>query len=170
MEKQELLSMLITFVVGFLAGMFLYINVFPTMLQQDDVGTLAEQGEFEIISQAYGGCRSDCPAFRVAADGTFRFQFTERAGEEPMIRSGTLPRRLQREISREVTVAAIALQTSEVPPQNCASASGGIDIRYDVTLGGATYRLDSCRTDVDFTSDAWVTLGAIWEYLNNLSG
>jgi hypothetical protein len=169
MKKQELLSMLITFVVGFLAGAFLYLNVFPTMIQSDSVGTLEEQAAFEIRSQAYGGCRSDCPAFRIAADGTYRYQYSEEVGAEPVLLSGTLPRPLQRDIRREITPQAIAIQTSEAVAVDCPSVRDGIDIRYDITIGGAIYRLDSCRTAVDFDSDAWLVLNDIWTYFNDLS-
>lgn len=169
MQKQELLSILITFVVGFLAGAFLYLNVFPTMIQSDGIGSLADQEAFEITSQAYGGCRDTCPAFQIAADATYRYQYTATVGEDPVLRSGTLPRSLQRDIRREVTARAVAIQTTQIPPQDCPSQVDGIDVRYDITIDGATYRLDSCRTDVDFASDAWLVLNDIWTYFNDIS-
>lgn len=169
MKKQELLSILITFAVGFVAGMFLYFTVFPTMLQPDDVLSLDEQQAFTISSQAYGGCRTNCPAFRISPDGTYRFQYVPEAGAEPLIRSGTLPRSLQRDISRNVTPAAIAIQTTPVQLDDCPSATGGIDIRYDITIDGTTYRLDSCQTAVDFDSRAWLTLNEVWDYFSSLT-
>jgi hypothetical protein len=169
MQKQELLSILITFVVGFIAGAFLYLNVFPTMIQGDGIGSLEDQEAFEITSQAYGGCRGNCPAFQIAADATYRYQYTDTVGEEPILRSGTLPRSLQRDIRREITTRAIAIQTTQIPPQDCPSQTDGIDIRYDITIDGASYRLDSCRTAIDFDSDAWLVLNDLWGYFNEIS-
>lgn len=169
MQKQELLSILITFVVGFFAGGYLYVNHFLPMVQPEGVGTREEQGAFEITSQAYGSCGSDCPAFRVASDGSFRYQYSEAVGAEPTLESGRLPRSLRRELAREITTQAIAIQTTEVGSANCASNTNGIDIRYDIMIGGATYRLDSCRTAVDFDSDAWQTLNDVWAYFTELS-
>ncbi len=169
MAKQELLSILITFVVGFTAGGYLYLNYFVPLVQPDGIGSQADQDAFEITSQAYGGCRSDCPAFRVSSDGSFRYQFTVEAGAEPMLRSGTLPRSLRRALDREIVPSAISGQTMPAAGIDCPSARDGIDIRYDISIGGASYRLDSCQTTVDFTSDAWQALNEIWTYINDLS-
>ena len=169
MAKQELLSILITFVVGFFAGSYLYLNYFTPLVVPEGVGTREEQEAFEIVSQAYGGCRSGCPAFRVAADGTYRYQYTETLGADPVLRSGTLPRSIQSDIRRNIDVRDISTQTALSDTTDCASAVDGIDIRYDITIDGATYRLDSCQTTVDFGSDAWITLSDIWTYFNSLS-
>ena len=169
MKKQELLSILITFVVGFFAGGFLYLNVFTQMVAQDTVQSVDEQSEFSITSQAYGGCRNDCPAFRVNADGTFRYQYSPSVGAEPVLRSGTLPRSIRRDLERDIRPSEISTQTERVSGQNCSSQADGIDIEYTITLNGAIYTLDSCRTAVDADSDSWQALSSVWTYFTELS-
>jgi hypothetical protein len=169
MKKQELLSILITLVVGFFAGSFLYLNTFAGMVGSNDVDSLEEQESFSITSQAYGGCRENCPAFRVNSDGSFRYQYVPEVGAEPLVRSGELPRRLERELGREITTSALASQTAQINSTNCASFTDGIDITYEVVIDGTTYVLDSCRTDIDPTSEAWQALGNVWSYFTEIS-
>lgn len=169
MKKQELLSILITLMVGFFAGSFLYLNTFTGMINGDSVDSLEEVESFSITSQAYGGCRDNCPAFRINSDGSFRYQYVPSVGAEPLLRSGELPRRIERELSREITTRALAPQTAETNTSNCASYTDGIDIRYEVVIDGTTYVLDSCKTAVDTISGSWQALGNVWSYFTEIS-
>ncbi len=167
MQKQELLSIFITFIVGFFAGGYLYLNVFTQMIQPDsDIETIEELEEFSITSQAYGGCRSDCPAFRVEADGSYRYQYVPSVGEQPLLRSGTLPLGLQRQLDRALEQKELRTQAQSVTPANCNSMKDGIDIEYRVEITGELFVLDSCRTAIDSQSDSWEALSAIWTYFN----
>lgn len=169
MKKQELLSILITLVVGFFAGGFLYVNVFSGMIDTNGVESLAEQEAFSITSQAYGGCRDNCPAFRVNSDGSYRYQYVPEIGAQPLLRSGTLPRAIQRNLAREITTRSLAPQTARTNNNACASYSDGIDITYEVLIDGTTYVLDSCNTTVDQSSDAWEALSSVWTYFTEIS-
>lgn len=169
MQKQELLSILITFVVGFFAGGFLYLNIFTQMVQPDNLETKEEIEQFEITSRVYGGCRSNCPAFQVSNDGTYRYQYTPAVGGEAVLRNGTLPLDLQRKLSKEIKENAISGQATPVQGINCASSNNGVDISYTVTLSGNTYVLDSCKTAVVGNSDAWLALSAVWTYFTEIS-
>ena len=170
MKKQELLSILITLGVGFIAGAFLYLNVFTEMIQPDgDLETIEELEEFSITSQAYGGCRTDCPAFRVNADGSYRYQYVPTVGAQPILRSGTLPLRLQSELKRELDSRSLVAQSQSANRTNCASATDGVDIEYRVELTGNLYVLDSCRTAIDGQSDMWRALSALWTYFTQVS-
>lgn len=165
MKKQELLSILITFIVAFFLGGYLYLNVFTAMIQPDgDIETVEELSAFSITSQAYGGCRSNCPAFRVNADGTYRYQYVPSAGADALLRSGTLPLNLQRQLERALDTRDLRSQAQSVSPNNCASQVDGIDISYDIEIEGELFRLDSCRSSVDTRSDAWLALSAVWSY------
>lgn len=168
MKKPEIVSIMITFTVGFFAGAYLYVAHFTQMSQPNDVETQEQLEEFTVTSQSYGGCRQSCPAWQVQHDGQYRYQYTPEFGGTPEIVSGTLPLQLQRQLERALTADSLSEQTTVVNSSSCRSFVDGIDIRYTVTLNGTEYRLDSCRTDVDDSSDAWRALSAVWDYLNTV--
>lgn len=169
MKKQEILSILITLAVGFFAGGFLYLNVFTSMVQPDNLETLEEIENFSITSQAYGGCRSNCPAFRVNGDGSYRYQYVPSIGAEPVLRSGNLPRSIRKDLEKTVVSRALATQTTRVVRNDCVSAVDGIDIVYDVVIDGTTYQLDSCRTNINPNSPTWQALSSVWTYFTEIS-
>lgn len=169
MKKQELVSILVTLVFGFFAGGYLYLNVFTAMIQPDSLETAEELDAFSITSQAYGGCRSNCPAFRLMADGSYRYQYVPSIGAAPVVRSGTLPLRLQRDLDRALEPRDLRAQAQSVVATNCASATDGIDIEYEVEIEGELFVLDSCRSAVDPRSDAWLALSAVWTYFSEVA-
>lgn len=168
LAKQEIISIVVTFIFGFIAGGYLYINHFTSMVSPDEVQNIDEVSQFTIVSEAYGGCRSDCPAFQVSQDGTFRYRFSERIGAAPTLIDGTLPRSIQKNISSSVSAAVLARQSRAVNPTNCPSFEDGIDIRYNILYEGVEYELDSCGTAVEFSGDSWQALSAIWTYLGSV--
>lgn len=164
-----MLSVLITFVVGFFAGGYLYLNQFTAMVQPDNLDTKEEIEQFEVTSRTYGGCRNNCPAFQISNDGTYRYQYSPTVGADPVIRSGTLPLDIQSKLKKSLKAKDLEGQTESISPEDCASFRDGIDIVYDVVLAGETYTLDSCRTAIDDRSDAWAALSAVWTYFNEIS-
>ena len=166
--KQEIVSILITFTVGFVAGGYLYINHFTKMISPDDVQDIAQAEQFTVVSEAYGGCRDNCPAFQVRSDGSYRYRYTPSAGALPVIVDGTLPRDLQRDISRYVTPNELKAQSTIITPTNCESFRDGIDLSFDITYDGQMYTLDSCTTAIEFNSNTWLALANIWNHLQSV--
>lgn len=168
LAKQEIVSILVTFAVGFMAGGYLYLTQFSKLVSPDDVATIEEVQVFSIVSEAYGGCRQNCPSFQVKNDGTYRYSYVPALGADRTFLEGTLPRNLQRELGSAITSRALAPQTNLTNPDNCLSFTDGNDIRYTVTLEGRDYELDSCGTSVDFNSTAWITLAKLWNYFQTI--
>lgn len=168
LPKQEILSILITFTVGFFAGGYLYLNHFTKMISPDDVTDIQEIERLTIVSEAYGGCRDACPAFQVKFDGTYRYRYTPQLGGETLFKEGTLPLDIQRGLKKALNEKDLSKQSKEINAVGCESYADGIDIRYDVTLSSETYQLDSCGTSVDFSSDTWIALAKIWNYFQTI--
>ncbi len=166
MTRQEKLSVLITFVVGFVAGVYLYVTGFAAFLTELTVPDAEEvQGELTIVGDVYGGCRDTCPSFQVLDDGTYRYLYTPAAGADQIVRKGTLSRSQMNDLRSALVDSQLVRQSQKTQPGVCNSYTDGIDVRYEVTLDGNVYVLDSCGTDVDGEGSLWKTLGKIWDSL-----
>jgi hypothetical protein len=167
MKKQDAMSVMITFVVGFLAGGYLYISHFSKIIQPDTVQTQDQSSEFTIVSEAYGSCGDVCPSFQVVKDGSYRYQFTPAIGQEKTIKSGTLPLDVQRALKHSLLEEELVAQSQPIAPSDCNSRNNAIDIRYSITLEGAEYTLDSCGTNIKSAGTLWEELSSIWTYLQS---
>jgi hypothetical protein len=168
-RRQDMLSVLITFTVGFIGGGFLYVTHFAKLIQPLDSIPTANQAEaFTIIGEAYGSCESVCPSFRVTNDGSYRYQFYTSADGEKQFRDGTLPAEITRDLKQDLKASVLEKQSVAVEPEDCNSYNDGIDISYSITLDGDEFTLDSCGTAVDGNGDAWSSLAKIWSYFQTL--
>ncbi|HEY0964717.1 MAG TPA: hypothetical protein VGE31_02895 [Candidatus Paceibacterota bacterium] len=171
MKRQDILSVLITFSIGFLAGGFLYLIHFSKLTTpfSEQIETQESLEEFVIISEAYGGCRSVCPSFRLTEDGEYRLQYYSEIDGERQFKEGRLSVSTMREVREALQdVDALEEQSEEVSPTACNSYSDGIDVRYNITLDGAVYNLDSCRTTVDGDGEIWSSLAKIGDYFRTV--
>jgi len=167
MTKQEKLSIFITFLVGFFVGGYLYLSNFAFFLAKltvPEMKTVETPASFIIVSDAYGGCRSACPSFRLLSDGTFRYIYTPSAGADQVIRQGVLPLTYIRELQTVLTATELTRESRPLEPAFCNSYTDGIDVSYQITLNGMLYKLDSCGTAVEGEGQVWKTLGGIWTY------
>jgi hypothetical protein len=168
MKRQDVLSILITFVVGFFAGGYLYTTHFSKLVSPDSVQSRDEISEFSIVSKTYGGCRDLCSAFQISADGSYRYQFTREAGGEKEILTGVIPRNVLQDIKQRLDVDELVAQSQPINPVRCNSYGDGIDVSYTIAFEGAEYTLDSCGTAVDGDSELWKSLLIAWNYLQTL--
>lgn len=167
MNKNNLLSMLITFVVGFFAGSYLFTTGFADTVARFTTPDSESVTTFSVESYVYGSCGDACPSFQVVDDGAYRLFFTPVAGAEQVLRQGTLPFSELRQLKNALVVADLSRQSQVRQPTLCNSFAEGIDIRYEVTISDAKYTLDSCGTAVDATGDVWRALDGVWNYLEN---
>ncbi len=164
MEKHHYVTMLFVFVTGFIFGMYLYTTGFMKEYGAPAVQSQNELNSFVLVAEVYGGCRNTCPSYQVVSDGSYRYLFTPTAGEEQIIRDGTLPRSLRRQIADVFNPVTLQTQSVETQPAVCNSFTDGIDVQYRITLAGEDYILDTCGTAVDTDSALWRTLLSIWSY------
>jgi hypothetical protein len=159
---------LIAIVIGFVGGAYLYIAHFTKLYGPDEVDTQEEQAQFSLTAEAYGGCGTNCPAFQVKNDGTYRYRYFTEVNQPPTIREGTLPLSEQRALRRALDENELTAQSQTISPSVCNSATGGIDIKYDVVYQAQQYRIDSCNTAVDSEGDVWQSFSMIWQYLQTV--
>lgn len=162
------MSIMITFGVGFFTGIYLYISGFAGLMTQFAVPSQSQVDDFVIIADAYGGCRSECPSFQVKSDGGYRYLYHPEAGAGEVLRQGTLPGEIRRDLRRAVTPRALDAQSESSAPSECVSFADGVDVVYEITVDGTEYVIDSCGTAVDGNSDLWQALNSIWVYYGTL--
>lgn len=170
MKRQDVLSVLITFTAGFIGGAFLYLVHFAELVAPlSNVPSQSATEKFEIISEAYGGCRDACPAFQLSADGSYRLEYYEGEFRTRSFKEGTIPRELLKDVQNALKDEdALFEQSEEYEPRECNSYSDGIDLKYQITLQGDEYIIDSCGTRVDGDGAIWNSLAKIWEYFKTV--
>ncbi len=168
MRRQDMTSILITFVVGFFAGGYLYLTHFSKLLAPDNVQSQEEISEFQVVSEAYGRCGDSCPSFQITNDGSYRYQYVTAAGAERQFKTGTMPFNITRNIKNSIDVDDLVRQSQPVEPANCNSYNDGIDVSYTITYDGAEYVLDSCGTAVDGNGELWESLSETWSYFQTI--
>lgn len=164
MKKADMLSLLVTFCVGFFVGGFLYITEVAPTATVSAVPSKEAVASFSITSEVYGGCRDACPSFRVENDGSYRYFYSPIVGEEPVSRKGSLPSKLQKELHKVLVPAQLTAQAKPKQPVVCNSYTDGIDVSYEIEIDGNKYKLNSCGTTVDGNSALWKKLGEVWDY------
>lgn len=166
MKKQDLINIIFTFFVGFFSGAYLYVAVFAPTVQQAET-VIEEIGEaFVVTGEAYGGCDrvGSCPSFQIADGGEYRYIYLPRDANSQALREGTLPLDIQQKLRRYATAGVLTEQSVRIDPAMCESYVDGIDVRYKIEIGESSFVLDSCGTDVDAESRAWIELSGLWDY------
>jgi hypothetical protein len=163
-KRQDILSILITFVFGFLLGGYFYLTNVAGFVSEIKTPDKEAVSTFIIQAEAYGGCRQTCPSFQVQDDGLYYYLYTPAAGAEKVVRKGSIPGELEKALHRVVTIEELQRQSTDIEPAVCNSYTDGIDVVYEITLDGIEYNLDSCGTAVEGESILWTTLQSIWSY------
>jgi hypothetical protein len=165
MKKQDILSILLTFFLGVVAGAYLYLVGYAPTVATLEVPSREKAEALVINSDVYGGCRDACPSFQVLGDGSYRYLYSVSYDDPQVIQSGSIPSAMRRDLQRNLTPQALAAQSQTITPAVCSSYSDGIDVRYTVTRDGEEYVLDTCGTRVDTDSPLWLSIKKIWDYL-----
>jgi len=165
MKKQDILSILITFVVGMVAGAYLFFTGFAPQFLAHNGATDTTYSEFTLTGETYGSCSrtGSCPSFQILSDGSFSYLsstiFTGTATIE-----GNLPGTLLNELRLKFTLTALENGSRSVKVASCASYVDGLDYRYEVILESVVYDLDTCGKNFSVNSELGVTLDKLWNY------
>lgn len=164
---QDKISMALTFSVGVVAGVYFYFTGFSFEFG----GSVPEKDfyeDFVVEGQAYGSCEmKGCMSFQLLADGSYRMVSSEsRVGE--VAKNGVISLDLRSELMKNLESKTLSKQSKTNSITNCASDEGGTDYNFVITKDGEKYELDTCGTNVDFNSQAWLSLAKLWNYFETL--
>ncbi len=163
-SRQDMLSILITFVVGFVAGVYVYLVGFKPQVDRLQSQFEAPEQALEIVGEQYGGLRETTPpSFQITARNAYRFIPSAPLGVVVEPRSGELPaawRRPLRPYLNTTTLTAAATPRQD----SCASHVDGIDYRYRITLAGEVFVVDTCTTRLLSEPGLATALANLWSY------
>ena len=169
MHKQDLVSVLLTFTVGVIAGGYLYLIGFAPQFIPTGVPGSQAYDELTITGEQYGGCQMTraCPSFQIRADGSYRYAQGSTADERVSVREGRLPNSLRRDVLDVMRTPLLEESAEPVERDACPSYADGADARYDVSKDGERYRLDTCHTALSPDTEPGRTLAKLWNYFRN---
>lgn len=165
MTKQEKLSILITFTVGFFAGIYLYVAGFATTFELPALSTDDVYAGFVIEGEGYGACETDntCLSFQLLESGAYRGLYDATDGEV-VVKEGVIPRALRRELLDALLPAQMAIE-SQPNLGTCRFPENETNYRFEVTREGREYVLDTCTSALNYNAEIWTTLAKLWNYL-----
>lgn len=168
--KQDILIMIVTFIVAVCAGFYLYLTAFAPQFEDLTGQTEEVYEDFVIEGSQYGGDRmgGSAPSFQVLKNGTYRYLPYTAEGEVAEAKEGTVPRSLLTEIKNILTADSLESASTIVTRGDCMSYVDGIDYAYAVTLRGESYTLDTCTTNLKSDGSMALALDKLWNYFANL--
>jgi len=169
MKKQDLITILFTFVCGFMAGTYLFFVGFQPQVERVTTELLPPPDPTRIITiegYQYGGCERSgrCASFRIDDAGDYSYVSTSvPTGDGPV--TGSLLRRDWRDIRAFLSSEVLAANAAPFIPERCASSYDLVDYRYVIEFGGERYELDTCGTALDRTGELSLLLDGLWQFL-----
>ena len=159
-----------TFIIGLLGGAYLYLTVFvPEYVQNPDIIELSDQRKerLQVSAEQYGGCdmTSSCAAYAFSGDRQYRYQPGVIRNTQENIETGDIPRALFNYILETIEEADLTYLASPAQ-RSCTSWVDGIDVRYNVEIGGEFYLLDTCTTQLEASGDVAMALQELFIYMN----
>lgn len=165
------MSFTLIFVTGVFIGMFLYVTVFkPVYVPEEAPAEVEAAREFSVIGQAYGGMRGPefvRPSFRILGDGRYTYQ-PGGVGEGALrTETGTLPADLLASLRSEATEPNLLEAAAPAQKADCRLFVDGYDYRYQFTVSGTVYSVDTCESNVTYSDELVLLLDEVWSYVLN---
>ena len=161
MTKQQLVTLILTFVTGLFTGVYLFVTYFAPQYVDDGVSEVNTQ-DITIIGEQIGGCQmlGICPSFRL--DGDRDLSYIEAHGlndDTPSPKTRKLSRAVYGDLQNMIEQADF--EELGKPGSVCKAAADGVDYVYRVSLNGEEFKLDSCGTRF-YGSDLYYELQKLW--------
>ncbi len=168
-KKQDLILIAVTFVMGIIAGWYLYVMAFAPQFNEFLGQTESVYEDLVLVGEEYRAeADGTLPSFQILKDGTFSYVPATALGDVATPMEGTLPRALWNEVKADLTKARLVKLDTVVVGEGCASANFGADFTYTVTLSSVEYTLDTCTTALSADTAVRTTLDKLWKYFATL--
>lgn len=170
MKNQDILSILITFTVGFFGGAYLYVVGFAPTFKLPDADTSAVYNDMIIVGESFGECEelNSCLSFQLLKDGSYRVLFENTDGGEQIAKEGTVPNSIKKELDRILLIGTLQKEAREMEDPFCRFGEDKTNFFFHITLDDIKYTLNTCSNDIDYEGPAWATLTKLWNYLADL--
>lgn len=147
MKRQDIISIIVTFLVGVVVGSYLYLYGFAPQYNTL-IDSASNTGQLVIAGEAYGGCARGgiCATFQVTNDGTFKAFPTQAREAERVVQTGKISTSLYQQFRASLTSGTLTRLAAPVTPKDCASHTDGIDYQLRIFFGDEQFTLDTCTT------------------------
>ncbi|MFT5037096.1 MAG: hypothetical protein ACI9VM_000671 [Candidatus Azotimanducaceae bacterium] len=166
MEVRDWVTLITTFIVAALSGMYFYVTTFkPVYVEQSGDTDTAFSTELNIIGVTYGGFVPQDyihPTYRISANGSYDY-FAGGTTQTENI-EGKLPKDLFKAIKGAIATADLEALARPVSDKNCASYADGIEYEYNITVDGVSYVLDTCKTAFENRTELGRALLEVWTF------
>lgn len=168
-QLQDKILLVTTFVIGLVAGWYLYITAFAPHFNQYVGQTEAVYEDLVVVGDQHGGRRIGmAPSFQILKDGSFNYVTQATDGVAENHRDGTVPRAIWSEVKSALTKAKVVDLARPVSGEACASDADGTDYTYTITLQGNEYVLDTCTSNLAHDVAVKTALDKLWNYFETL--
>ncbi|HMO78388.1 MAG TPA: hypothetical protein PKD95_04295 [Candidatus Paceibacterota bacterium] len=169
MAHQDKVSILITFIIGIIAGGYLYLTGFATTFKLPEVTTDDVYEEFVIIGESYGACSQtgDCFSFQLLENGKYRALYNDRT-EDTIVKEGSIPFSLRRALKSNLTPTYLTLDSRLTTAPACQIGDVSFNYRFRISRDQVSYVLDTCLTDIDYSGLPWQTLIQLWDHFSQI--
>jgi hypothetical protein len=170
MKSEEIISIALTFCMGFVAGAYFYITqAKPVEVKLSTPSVKNNSGEGYLIGGfMYGGCEPNCASFQVRLGGDFIYTYFDTDKSEKKTINSKLPASVAFSLDRAVSIRQVEPQSKSADKDACVKNDDGVAVRYEFKIESKYYELNSCGTTVDYSSNLWRSLNKVWEYLLTL--
>ncbi len=164
--KQDIVIMIVTFIVAVCAGFYLYLTAFAPQFEDFTGQTEEVYEEFMIVGSQYGGDKmgGTAPSFQVLQNGSYRYIPYTSEGAVVEAKEGSIPRSLFNEVKNALAADSLESAGIIVTRGDCLSYVDGLDYTYFVTLEGESYTLDTCSTNLKSDGSVARALDKLWNY------
>lgn len=161
MDAKTLMTLGFTFLVGCFSGAYLYVTVFAPQYVSDGFEDPSEI-TFKLQGQAYGGCfrGGSCPMIELESNRSYVYLQPASSLVEELRVAGKMSREDFSELVDLLSETNFS-RLSQESNRSCDSYVDGIDYRYNVTIDGESFELDTCGTTF-YNSNLERTLRALW--------
>jgi hypothetical protein len=161
MKRQDIWTVATTFVVGAIAGGYVYVVGFAPQFEQFTGQTADVYEDLVIEGEQYGGDGvTPLPSFQIISDSSYTYLS---GATDASPRQGTISRTLLNDIAAVADADTLYQNSQLTVVSDCASATGGVDSRYEITRDSVVYTLDTCGTDFS-SPDLRRALDNLWKY------
>lgn len=168
-QLQEKILLLTTFLIGAVAGWYLYITAFAPQFDHLLGQTESVYEDLVVIGEQFGGSdAAAAPSFQVLKDGSFNYVTYSAETGEASHKEGIVPRTLWTSVKKDLSRAKLELLAKPVPDVTCVPNAAGMNYRYDVTLNSVVYNLNSCTSALGHDPTAMATLDKLWSYFETV--
>lgn len=172
MFGKDVLSIVITFVIGFIGGFYFFLTGYAPYVEEvkEEIFT-QDQDTVEsliIVAKQYGGCErmGRCASFQLEYDGSYSYLPYSILQEAKPV-TGALPRAILSELRTVTVLSKLRPASRAVSAHDCISYVDGINYSYEVVRNGELFVLDTCTTNLNQSPELLNALDSIWYYVGN---